>query len=44
MADVMPDLIETLRTEGFAFVHADAMRAALERHAALTDWESLAAS
>ena len=40
----MPDLIETLRTEGFAFVHADAMRAALERHGALTDWESFAAS
>ena len=40
----MPDLVETLRTEGFAFVHADAMRAALERHGALTDWESFAAS
>ena len=30
--------------EGFAFVHAPAMRALLERHGGLADWEAFAAS
>lgn len=40
----MHDLTETILTAGFAFVRADTMRAALERHGPLTDWDRFAAS
>ncbi len=40
----MDALTQTIRTDGFAFVHAAAMRAALEAHGTLTDWEAFAAS
>ena len=40
----MDRLTETIRTAGFAFVHADAMRPALEQHGKLTDWDAFAAS
>ena len=39
----MIDLTETIRSTGFAFVHADAMRALLEAGGPLTDWEAFAA-
>jgi hypothetical protein len=40
-----PDLLtETLRQTGFAFVHADAMRAELVRIGSLKDWPAFAAS
>ncbi len=38
------DLTETIRTEGFAFVHGDAMRAILNHAGRLTDWDAFAAS
>ncbi len=40
----MHDLTKTIRGEGFAFVHADAMRTILEGYGPLTDWQSFAAS
>jgi hypothetical protein len=40
----MHDLTETIRTEGFAFLRAKAMRSALERFGPLTDWNPFAAS
>ncbi len=40
----MDDLTKTIHAAGFAFVHAGAMRAALEAHGPLTDWEAFVAS
>jgi hypothetical protein len=40
----MPNLTDTIQTAGFAFVHADVMRSALDRHGVLTDWDAFAAS
>ena len=37
-------LTETLQEAGFAFVHADEMRAALQRAGSLADWPAFAAS
>jgi hypothetical protein len=37
-------LTETIRDTGFAFVHAGAMRVALERAGSLADWDAFAAS
>jgi hypothetical protein len=37
-------LTETIREAGFAFVHADEMRAALQRAGSLEDWPAFAAS
>jgi len=39
-----PTLAETLRDDGFAFLHAGDSRAWLERSGALSDWERFAAS
>lgn len=43
MSDLGP-LSETIRSAGFAFVEADAMRTALSRVGSLSDWEAFAAS
>ena len=43
MSDLRP-LSETIRSAGFAFVQADAMRAALSQIGSLVDWERFAAS
>jgi len=43
MSNLAP-LTETLRAAGFAFVHADAMRAALRRAGSLADWDAFAGS
>ncbi len=40
----MDHLTETIRAAGFAFVHADTMRAALVSHGPLADWDAFAAS
>ena len=40
----MDRLTETIRSAGFAFVHADTMRKALASHGPLTDWDDFAAS
>ena len=40
----MLDLTKIIRSAGYAFVHADAMRAALAAHGPLTDWDAFAAS
>ena len=40
----MDALTETIRGEGFAFVHDDAMRGILTQYGALTDWAVFAAS
>ena len=40
----MDNLTETIRTAGFAFVRAGAMRAALQAHGTLADWDAFAAS
>lgn len=40
----MHDLTATIRTAGFAFLHAGAMRLALEQHGSLTDWATFAGS
>ena len=37
-------LTETIREAGFAFVHAEEMRAALQRAGSLDDWPAFAAS
>jgi hypothetical protein len=40
----LDDLTDIIRSKGFAFVHADAMRPALEQHGPLADWDAFASS
>ena len=44
MSRTKADLAAAIATEGFAFAHGDAMRAAFARHGALDDWARFAAS